>query len=252
LTEDTELRALYTEALAKYGKETFSRNHNRLLKRLLKDLRLQSKSNAQIQTIRMLRRRAHRVQVTDLISIALQPSNSAATRPMQRLQDQKPDHWLTLNQLLQKDVSGSQASYDREGTKNNEDILVEISEDEDDGSHESSEDGEDDPAPELRYITVGNSDNAQDIKEELDLKSAPTEFKVELDLKSTPTESKSATDTGTKMSSSHHSSTRKRKHSSSSKLSKKEQDGWSSTTEFEERRQIQNKLAEKRARKLQL
>src|SRR3954471_23906604 len=72
LTEDTELRVLYTEALAKYGKETFSRNHDRLLKRLLKDLRLQSKSKAQLQTISMLRRRAHRVQVTDLISTALQ------------------------------------------------------------------------------------------------------------------------------------------------------------------------------------
>ncbi|KAI9732435.1 MAG: hypothetical protein M1834_001643 [Cirrosporium novae-zelandiae] len=46
--KDTDLQRLYLDALRKFGKETFSRNHDCLLKKLLKDLKLTIQDNSQL------------------------------------------------------------------------------------------------------------------------------------------------------------------------------------------------------------
>jgi hypothetical protein len=145
LTEDTELRSLYSQALIKFGKEQFSRNHDRLLKKLLKDLRPQTHNQIQLQTIRILRRRTQRGQVTGLIytvlNPVLHPSNAAKSQAMQILQEQKPDRQHYLNRLLQKDVSEPQAP--EQLTTHN--VALDGSEESssDDGGDESIEDGDD-------------------------------------------------------------------------------------------------------------
>jgi hypothetical protein len=100
LAADPELQLLYQEALAKFDKAKFLRNHDHLLKKFFNHLRGEAQQINQIQTVRVLRGKHQREEVTELICTLLDPSNVGMLKALQRLQSQKPDRLYSLNRLL--------------------------------------------------------------------------------------------------------------------------------------------------------
>ena len=105
LAGDTELSSLYHDALAKFGRERFVRNHSRLLRRYFMDLGLEVRSDQQREAIRILRGQKQRKQITEGVYMLSNLPNSPNREGMNSLSKQKIDRMSNLNRLLQPQTS---------------------------------------------------------------------------------------------------------------------------------------------------
>lgn len=100
LSENSALSSMYEKAINKFGRERFHKNHDELLRAFFKDLRSETKGSIQLATVRGLRSRDRRHEITTLIYNAFEPLNSNRQQAMTILKDQKPNRKQLLNQYL--------------------------------------------------------------------------------------------------------------------------------------------------------
>ncbi|KAK4206185.1 hypothetical protein QBC37DRAFT_381340 [Rhypophila decipiens] len=102
LFRDQHLGPLYDQAIQKVGADRFSKNHDRIFKTFLLDLRLTARDHNLLQTIRILRTRVQREQVTKQICDLFQLSHSVADAQAMKqfLLHQKEDREYRLNRFL--------------------------------------------------------------------------------------------------------------------------------------------------------
>lgn len=105
------LGPLYAQAIRKLGADRFSRNHDRLLKRFLLDLRSTARDHILFQVIRLLRARTQREEVTKRICHLVQSSFSLADQQaMEQLRHQKEDREYRLNRFLVSQSEGAKST----------------------------------------------------------------------------------------------------------------------------------------------
>jgi hypothetical protein len=67
LLEDNDIRPLYLEALAKFGKHGFAKIHDRLLRKFFKDVRSETQNRLHLEALRFLRNQSQVAKVTDFL-----------------------------------------------------------------------------------------------------------------------------------------------------------------------------------------
>ncbi|KAL3474771.1 hypothetical protein BJX99DRAFT_260030, partial [Aspergillus californicus] len=151
LSEDPLLQQLYLQAMQKLGKDRFAKNHDRLLKRFLADVRIEGSNAVTVQTVRFLQPRSQREQVTAKICQIFQSNTNLADPSVrQQLREQKEDREYLLEVFLK--ARSEEAKYkdeeervDKVGAGEEEDGEDEKDEtDEEDEEEEEDEDDEED------------------------------------------------------------------------------------------------------------
>jgi ankyrin repeat protein len=105
LSEDSVLASMYEAAIAKFGRERFHKNHDQLLKAFFKDLRSETQNSVQLATVRGLRSRDRRHEITLLIHNAFEPLNVHKQQAMTILRDQKANRKQLLDHYLEERTS---------------------------------------------------------------------------------------------------------------------------------------------------
>jgi len=117
LSADSDLPLIYEAAIAKLGEGRFHKKHDGLLKAFFKDLRFETQNPVQLTTVRKLRRRDRRHQITSLIHEAFDPLNISKQQAITVLRDQKPNRKRLLDDFLNDRMSTLQMDGERvEGT----------------------------------------------------------------------------------------------------------------------------------------
>jgi tetratricopeptide (TPR) repeat protein len=102
LSQDPFLRPLYTRALQEIGPKRFSKQHDRLLRIFLAELRLERSDHIHLQAVRFLRNRSRRKEVTAQICRLNRPHSSLADQQkMQKILDQEEDRSYRLDHYLE-------------------------------------------------------------------------------------------------------------------------------------------------------
>ena len=106
LWENTDLRPLYSEVMIKFEKDRFAKDHDYIMKKFFEDLRSEVGGNLQLRTLRLLRHRAQRLQVTEWIYKLCSPSiDPAVPDTRQKFLDQKENRAEVLNRFLQSQAT---------------------------------------------------------------------------------------------------------------------------------------------------
>ncbi|KAF2475189.1 uncharacterized protein BDR25DRAFT_213279 [Lindgomyces ingoldianus] len=180
LSKDPFLQPLYIQAMQEVRRDRFSRNHDRLLKKFLADLRLESRDRIHLLVVRFLRNRSQREQVTSQICQLSQPRPSLANqRTMQQYLDQEEDRGYRLERFLEassekarsttpriadgadnrnKAIEAKEDEYGDSGDTKDENIddNVNKEDDEDDEVDEDDEDDEDELDGEIEGVQAGS------------------------------------------------------------------------------------------------
>ncbi|KAL1600697.1 hypothetical protein SLS60_007085 [Paraconiothyrium brasiliense] len=107
LFDNPVLRPLYTQGFKELGYDRFAKNHDRLLKRLFDDLRLEAPDHIHLQAIRFLQRRTRRKQMTAQIC---QLCQQYPTSSDQQFEEDNNDHSQDLDSRpVQRDDEGEDA-----------------------------------------------------------------------------------------------------------------------------------------------
>ncbi|KIW63761.1 hypothetical protein PV04_08739 [Phialophora macrospora] len=142
--EDHVLASMYETAVAKLGRERFLENHDRLLKAFFNDIRSEAQHPVQLVTIRDLRRRHRRHEITLLIHNIFEPLNIHKQETMRTLRDQKPSRKQLLDDYLRS--TSTAPMYSQMGLEsNNVAPLDQNVESADKGDDSSTSDDDDDP-----------------------------------------------------------------------------------------------------------
>ncbi|CAF3544215.1 unnamed protein product [Fusarium graminearum] len=174
LSEDLSLRPLYSQALRTMDKDRFFRNHDRLLKKFMIELRRKAEDDMVIRAVRALRNRRQRERVTTQIYRTFQPDTANTNRKgMRDFLEQKEDRKYRLKLLLeQQGHERGTAERDNVPEANNSapaagDVKVEeeIHENEESGSAPDEEVEDEDEGEE----TEDESDDAPNAGQRLDL-----------------------------------------------------------------------------------
>jgi hypothetical protein len=100
--QSTDLHSLYLQASNRLSRETFSRAHDDVLKTFFEDLRSETVNEKQLKTVRILRHRAHRQQITEWVYSLASPRLDAETlQARQNFLSQREDRDELLEQFLQ-------------------------------------------------------------------------------------------------------------------------------------------------------
>ena len=106
LWENPDLRPLYSEVMTKFEKDRFAKDHDYIVKKFFEDLRPEVDGNLQLRTLRLLRHRAQRLQVTEWIYKLCSPSiDPAVLDARQKFLDQKENRAEVLNRFLQSQAT---------------------------------------------------------------------------------------------------------------------------------------------------
>jgi tetratricopeptide (TPR) repeat protein len=101
LSKHPLLQPLYSQGVRELEKNRFSKNHDRLLKKFLADLRLESRDNIHLQAIRFFQNRSQREVITSQIfEFCQEHLNDTTKRSMQQYLDQKVDQAYRLDRFL--------------------------------------------------------------------------------------------------------------------------------------------------------
>ncbi|CAF3455143.1 unnamed protein product [Fusarium graminearum] len=174
LSEDLFLRPLYSQALKAMDKDRFFRNHDRLLKKFMIELRCRAEDDMVIQVVRVLRNQRQRERVTTQIYHTFQPDTANTNRKgMRDFLDQKEDRKYRLKVFFeQRDHERGTAGRDNVPEANSSgpaaaDVKVEeeIHENEESGSAPDEEVEDEDEGEE----TEDESEDAPNASQRLDL-----------------------------------------------------------------------------------
>jgi hypothetical protein len=109
--QNSDLHSLYLDASARLSKETFAKTHDDLLKTFFKDLRSETENDKQLKTVRILRHRAHREQVTEWIYNLAGPKMDTETlQARQNFLNQRESRDELLEQYLQSQAPSGKAT----------------------------------------------------------------------------------------------------------------------------------------------
>ncbi|GFF61692.1 putative Pfs, NB-ARC and TPR domain protein (JCVI) [Aspergillus udagawae] len=102
LSDDPFLHRLYAQAMQKIGRNRFLKTHDRLLRRYLADLRLETQDRVVLELVRILQHRSRRQQVTVHVLEHFQPtSNLVKENALRKFLDQTEDREYRLRSFLQ-------------------------------------------------------------------------------------------------------------------------------------------------------
>ena len=145
LSEDSGFTSMYEAAMAKFSRERFHNNHDQLLKAFFKDLRSETQNPVQLATVRGLRSRDRRHEITLLIHNNFEPLNVNKQQAMTILRGQEPNRKQLLDDYLAERTSAPQT----DSTMNLQNNLEQDEESGDEEANSNSSDDNDDQQSDL-------------------------------------------------------------------------------------------------------
>ncbi|CAG7554294.1 unnamed protein product [Fusarium equiseti] len=143
LSEDLFLRPLYFQALQSMDKDRFFRNHDRLLKKFMIELRSKAEDDMLIQAVRVLRNQRQRERITTQIYRTFQPDTANTNRKVMRdFLDQKEDRKYRLK-LFFKQQGHERGTAGRNNVPGAGDVKVEEEDENDDEGEETKDESDD-------------------------------------------------------------------------------------------------------------
>ena len=97
LSEDSALNSMYEAAIVNLSPKRFYQDHNQLLKVFFKDLRSETQSSVQLATVRGLRSRDRRHEITSLIHRVFEPLDSHKQQEIKVPRGQEPNQKQLLD-----------------------------------------------------------------------------------------------------------------------------------------------------------
>ncbi|KAF2821322.1 hypothetical protein CC86DRAFT_458999 [Ophiobolus disseminans] len=113
--QSSDLRALYSEASNRLSKEAFAKAHDDLLKTFFANLRSETANDKQLKTVRVLRHRTHRQQVTEwMYGLAGPKLDSESLQARHNFLNQREDRDELLESFLQSQAKPAKAAKETE------------------------------------------------------------------------------------------------------------------------------------------
>ncbi|KAL7916995.1 hypothetical protein ACQKWADRAFT_307907 [Trichoderma austrokoningii] len=136
LCQDSALSSLYSQAVQTVDRSLFFRKHEQLLKKFMRELRLQTEDKMVIQALRLLRSRPQREQVTTYVYKIFQPDtiNTNQKDLLNFLYHQKEDREYRLSLMFEQDQESRRVEAEE-----NEDHGSALDEDEDEETEDESD-----------------------------------------------------------------------------------------------------------------